>query len=62
VFKTFRRNADPHPIWRERTAAAVTLLTKIGNEIYFKGRRRQIDATARISPPPDLALFHQARR
>jgi len=62
VYKTFRRNADPHPVWREENCAGVTLLTKIGNEIYFKGADGKLMPTRKDQPPPDLRYFNQARR
>jgi hypothetical protein len=61
VSKTFRRNADPHPVWREENCAGVTLLTKIGNEIYFRGADGKLMPTRKDQPPPDLRYFNQAR-
>ncbi len=62
VFKTFRRNADPHPVWREENCPSVTLLTKIGNEIYFKGADGKLLPTRKDQPPPDLRYFKQTQR
>ena len=62
VLKTFRRNADPTPIWREENCAGVTLLTKIGNEIYFKGADGKLMPTRKGQPPPDLRYFKQTQR
>ena len=61
VSKTFRRNADPRPVWREENCAGVTLLTKIGNEIYFRGADGKLMPTRKDQPPPDLRYFNQAR-
>jgi hypothetical protein len=62
VFKTFRRNADPTPVWREENCPGVTLLTKIGNEIYFKGADGKLLPTRKDQPPPDLRYFKQTQR
>jgi hypothetical protein len=62
VFKTFRRNAADHPVWREENCPGVTLLTKIGNEIYFKGADGKLLPTRKDQPPPDLRYFKQTQR
>jgi len=62
VFKTFRRNADAYPVWREENCPSVTLLTKIGNEIYFKGADGKLLPTRKDQPPPDLRYFKQTQR
>jgi hypothetical protein len=62
VNKTFRRNAAAQPIWREENCPGVTLLTKIGNEIYFKGADGKLLPTRKGQPPPDLRYFKQTQR
>jgi hypothetical protein len=62
VSKPFRRNADEHPIWREENCPGVTVLTKIGNELYFKGADGKLLPTRKDQPPPDLRYFNQTRR
>jgi hypothetical protein len=62
VFKTFRRNPDLTPVWREENCPGVTLLTKIGNEIYFKGADGKLLPTRKDQPPPDLRYFNQTQR
>jgi len=62
VFKTFRRNAADYPVWREENCPGVTLLTKIGNEIYFKGADGKLLPTRKDQPPPDLRYFKQTQR
>jgi hypothetical protein len=62
VFKTYRRNADARPIWREENCPGVTLLTKIGNELYFKGADGRLLPTRKDQPPPDLRYFNQTQR
>jgi len=62
VSKTYRRNADTQPIWREENCPGVTMLTKIGNELYFKGADGKLLPTRKDQPPPDLRYFNQTRR
>jgi hypothetical protein len=62
VAKTYRRNADPHPVWREENCPGVTRLTKIGNEVYFKGADDKLLPTRKNQPPPDLRYFNKTRR
>jgi hypothetical protein len=62
VFKTYRRNPDPHPVWREENCPGTTLLQKIGNELYFKGADGNLLPTRKDQPPPDLKYFNQTRR
>jgi hypothetical protein len=62
VSKTYRHNADDYPIWREENCPGVTLLTKIGNELYFKGADGKLLPTRKGQPPPDLRYFNQTRR
>jgi hypothetical protein len=59
VSKTYRRNGDARPIWREENCPGVTLLTKIGNELYFKGADGILLPTRKNQPPPDLKYFKQ---
>jgi hypothetical protein len=40
----------------------VTLLQKIGNELYFKGADGTLLPTRKDQPPPDLRYFNQTRR
>ena len=62
ALKSYRRSADKYPIWREENCPAITLLTKIGNEIYFKGADGKLMPTRKDQPPPDLRYFNQVRR
>jgi hypothetical protein len=62
VSKTYRRSADARPIWREENCPGVTLLTKIGNELYFKGADGKLLPTRKDQPPPDLKYFNQTQR
>ena len=62
VSKTYRRSADKSPIWREENCPGVTLLTKIGKEVYFKGADGRLLPTRKDQPPPDLKYFNQTQR
>ena len=62
VLKSYRRNPDPHPVWREENCPGVTLLQKIGSELYFKGADGNLLPTRKDQPPPDLRYFNQTRR
>jgi hypothetical protein len=62
VFKTFRRNSDPRPICREENCPGVSMLLKIGNEVYFKGADGKLLPTRKDQPPPDLKYFNQTRK
>jgi hypothetical protein len=62
VFKTYRRNPDPHPVWREENCPGTTVLQKIGNELYFKGADGDLMPTRKGQPPPDLRYFTQSRK
>ena len=62
VLKSYRRSADQHPVWREENCPGVTLLTKIGNELYFKGADGKLLPTRKDQPPPDLRYFKQSQR
>jgi hypothetical protein len=62
ALKSYRRNADEHPIWREENCPGVTLLTKIGTEIYSKSADGKLLPTRRDQPPPDLKYFNRTQR
>jgi hypothetical protein len=62
VLKTYQRNPNPQPAWREENCPGVTVLTKIGNELYFKGADGTLLPTRKNQPPPDLRYFNQTTR
>jgi hypothetical protein len=62
VYKTFSRNPDRYPTWREENCPSTTRLIKIGDEIYFKGADDTLLPTRKNQPPPDLRYFNQAKR
>ena len=62
VLKTYFRNPNPQPSWREENCPGVTLLIKIGNELYFKGAGDTLLPTRKGQPPPDLRYFKPSQR
>ena len=62
VSKTFQRNPDKSPIWREENCPGVTLLMGIGKELYFKGADGKLLPTRKNQPPPDLRYFKQTQK
>ena len=61
ALKTYRRNAEKYPVWLEENCPAITRLTKIGNEVYFKGADGELLPTRKDQPPPDLKFFKETR-
>ena len=59
VLKTYRRDTEKYPTWREENCPSVTALIKIGDELYFKGADGNLLPTRRDQPPPDLKYFNQ---
>ncbi|HLH98167.1 MAG TPA: hypothetical protein VKW08_23925 [Xanthobacteraceae bacterium] len=62
VLKTYFRNPNPRPVWREENCPGVTRLIKIGKEVYFKGADDTLLPTRKDQPPPDLRYFKKAER
>jgi hypothetical protein len=62
VFKTYQHDPAPHPVWREENCPGVTVLQKIGSELYFKGADGNLLPTRKDQPPPDLRYFNQTRK
>ena len=61
ALKTYARSPEKYPIWREENCPGITRLTKIGNEIYFKGADDNLLPTRKDQPPPNLKYFNRAR-
>jgi len=59
ALKSYRRSAEKYPVWREENCPEITLLTKIGDEVYFKGADGKLLPTRKDQPPPDLRYFKQ---
>jgi hypothetical protein len=62
ALKTYRRSAEEPPIWREENCPGITLLTKIGPEVYFKGADGKLMPTRKGQPAPDLKYFNRTQR
>jgi hypothetical protein len=62
ALKSYRRAAEKYPVWREENCPEITLLTKIGDEIYFKGADGKLLPTRKDQPPPDLRYFKQTQK
>ena len=57
VFKTYRRNPDPRPIWVEYICAEGQQLVRIGNENYMLSGDGLLMPTRKGQAPPDLRYF-----
>jgi hypothetical protein len=62
VFKTWRRDAEKFPIWRDENCPHVTAMIKIGDELYYRDNENNIMPTRKDQPPPDLRYFGQPPR
>jgi hypothetical protein len=61
ALKSYRRNPDQYPVWREENCPSISRLIKLRNELYFKGADDVLMPTRKDQPPPDLRYFHQTR-
>jgi hypothetical protein len=57
VDKTFRRNPDPHPNWREASCTEGNNQVLIGKENYYLSADGLLMPTKKDQPPPDLKYF-----
>jgi hypothetical protein len=57
VDKTFRRNANPRPRWRETSCTEGNNQVVIGKENYFLSADGNLMPTRKDQPPPDLKYF-----
>jgi hypothetical protein len=62
VHKTYRRNANPHPIWIEYVCAEGNRLVRIGNENYMLSAEGYLMPTRKGEPAPDLRYFQQTKK
>ncbi len=62
ALKSYRRVAEKYPVWREENCPEITLLTKIGDEVYFKGADGKLLPTRKDQPPPDLRYFKPTQK
>jgi hypothetical protein len=61
VDKTFRRNPNPRPKWRETSCTEGNNQVVVGKENYFLSADGLLMPTKPNQPPPDLRYFKQAR-
>jgi hypothetical protein len=62
VHKTYRRNANPRPIWIEYVCAEGQQLVHIGTQGYMLSADGYLMPTRRDQPPPDLKYFKQTQK
>jgi hypothetical protein len=61
VSKTYRRNANPRPIWIEYICEEGQQLVRIGNESYMFSVEGTLMPTRPGQKPPDLRYFKQGK-
>jgi hypothetical protein len=61
VDKTFRRNPNPHPSWRETSCTEGNNQVFIGKENYFLSADGNLMPTKKDQPPPSLKYFKQTQ-
>jgi hypothetical protein len=61
VDKTFRRNSNPRPRWRETSCTEGNNQVVIGRENYFLSADGNLMPTRKDQPPPDLKYFKPAQ-
>ena len=62
VHKTYRRNAQPQPIWIEYICGEGNRLVRIGDENYMEGADGNLMPTRKGQPAPDLSFFPSAKK
>ncbi len=62
VDKTFRRNPNPLPNWRETSCTEGNNQVVIGKENYFLSADGNLMPTKKDQPPPDLKYFKQPQK
>jgi hypothetical protein len=55
--RTYKRNANPTPVWFEEACAADNAMVKIGNDPYFLSPDGRLMPTRKDQPPPDTRYF-----
>jgi hypothetical protein len=61
VTKSYRREPNPRPFWREVNCADNNNHIRIGNENYMLSADGLLMPTKKDQPPPDLRYFNQTR-
>jgi hypothetical protein len=59
VVKSYRRNPDPRPVWREYLCSELNTHVRIGNENYFVSADGYLMPAKKDQQPPDLRYFNQ---
>jgi len=62
VTKSYRREPNPRPYWREVNCAENNNHVEIGRENYMLSADGYLMPTKKDQPPPDLRYFNQARK
>jgi len=62
VDKTFRRNPNPRPKWREASCVEGNNQVMIGKENYFLSADGNLMPTKKDQPPPNLKYFKQPQK
>jgi hypothetical protein len=62
VTRTYRREPDPRPVWREVVCAENNLHVRIGTDDYFLSAEGHLMPTRKDQAPPDLRYFSQPRK
>jgi hypothetical protein len=62
VNKTYRRNANPRPIWIEYICAEGQQLVQIGDQGYMLSADGYLMPTKKDQAPPDLKYFKQTQK
>jgi hypothetical protein len=62
VTKSYRREPDPHPAWREVVCAESNLHVRIGKDDFFLSADGLLMPTKKDQSPPDLRYFNPSRK
>jgi hypothetical protein len=62
VTKSYRREPDRRPNWREVICAETNNHVEIGKQDYMVGPDGQLMPTRKDQPPPDLRYFNRSRK
>jgi hypothetical protein len=62
VLKTYKRDADPRPYWREDVCAENNTHVLIGGENYMRDADGELMPTRKGQKPPDLRYFKQTKQ
>jgi hypothetical protein len=62
VTKSYRREPDRHPVWREVVCAESNLHVRIGKDDFFLSADGLLMPTKKDQSPPDLRYFNQPRK